>query len=185
MTRIRRALIACAVAFVAPPAAPAGAHSGGRAQLYVESVHLEPRPDGWRADLVLRDADSGKAEPGFGVQLSAAAADGRVAGPVALADPDADGRYAGDLPLTEGAWTVSVEAAEIPGGAQGLPFQRTWPANLRTGQPTRLGASSPPSGGRGGGGKLPAVPIGLGVLAVVALGAGVVSLRRASTVVRA
>jgi MYXO-CTERM domain-containing protein len=158
-------VIACLLA-LALPAVPAGAHSGGRAQLYVDSVHLEPQGAGWRADLVVRDADSGKPEPGVGVQLAVQGAEA-----VTLTDPDGDGRYSALVPLTAGPWSVTVKADEIPGGPRALPFSRTWPATLQAGQPLDLGASGSRSAGHGAGSHFPAVPLGLGLglLAVVAL----------------
>ena len=172
MTRIRGVLLACTVA-VALPAAPAAAHSGGRAQLYVDIVHLEPQAGGWRAELVVRDADSGKPEPGFGVQLTATDGDRPPVGPVDLADPDADGRYMADVPLTEGTWAVTVEAAEIPGGPRAVPFTRTWPATLQPGRALDLGGSGPRAADHRAGGHLPVVPLGLALAVVAALIVGV------------
>lgn len=164
MRRLRDAVIVGLVA-LALPAVSAGAHSGGRAQLYVDSVHLEPQAGGWRADLVVRDADSGKPEPGVAVQLAVQGAEA-----VTLNDPDGDGRYSALVPLTAGVWSVTVKADEIPGGPRALPFSRTWPATLQAGQPLDLGASGARAGG-GAGGHFPAVPLGLalGVLAAVVL----------------
>jgi len=176
--RLRTALFAGLVAAAVPallPSAPAGAHAGGRAQLYVESVHLEPQPTGWRAELVVRDADSGKPEPGVGVALTATG-DGRPAvGPVALTDPDGDGRYTALVPLTEGLWTVALEADEIPGGPRALPFARTWPATLQAGRPVDLGGSGSRPAEPGGGGHVPARPLALALLAGVV---GLLGLRR-------
>ena len=172
MRRLRSALLAT-VAALAVPAAPAAAHSGGRAQLYVESVHLEPQAGGWRAELVVRDADSGRPEPGFGVQLVAQAGDRRPVEPLPLADPDGDGRYGAFVPLTAGSWSVTVKADEIPGGPRALPFSRTWPASLRAGQPLDLGASALRPSGTGDGGRWPVMAI-----AVVALLAAVAVFAR-------
>jgi hypothetical protein len=96
---------------LALPSVPAGAHSGGRAQLYVDSVRLEPHPGGRQAALVVRDADSGRPEPGFGVRLTASGPDGKTIGPVALTDPHGDGRHAGTVPLPDGPWSLTVQAA--------------------------------------------------------------------------
>lgn len=158
-----------ALVAVALSAAPAAAHAGGRAQLYVESVHLEPQAGGWRAELVVRDADSGRPEPGFGVQLAAQAGDRPPVEPLPLADPDGDGRYGAVVPLTAGSWSVTVKADELPGGPRALPFSRTWSATLQAGQPLDLGALASASAGRGGGGRGPALALaGLGVLGAVA-----------------
>jgi LPXTG-motif cell wall-anchored protein len=156
---------------VALSAAPAAAHAGGRAQLYVESVHLEPQAGGWRAELVVRDADSGRPEPGFGVQLTAQAGDDRSpVEPLPLADPDGDGCYGAVVPLTAGSWSVTVKADELPGGPRALPFSRTWSATLQAGQPLDLGAPASAAAGRGSGGQGPALALaGLGVLGALAL----------------
>ena len=168
MTLLCRAAVVGLVA-LALPAGPARAHSGGRAQLYVDSIHLEPQATGWRAELVVRDADSGKPEPGVGVQLTAIGGDRPPVGPVALDDPDGDGRYLALLPLPAGPWTITVEADEMPGGPRALPFSRTWSATLQAGQILDLGGSGPRSADRPGGDHSPAVPLGVGVLAALAL----------------
>ena len=165
MRLVRGALLALVA--VALPAAPAGAHSGGRAQLYVDSVRLQPRAGGWQAELVVRDADSGGAEPGVGVQLTASSGAGPVVGPVPLADADGDGRYDAAIPLTAGSWTVTVKADEIPGGPRALPFTRAWSATLESGRALDLGRSG--FDGGGGGGGVPAVPLGLGLVSGAAL----------------
>ena len=161
MTPLHRAAIVGLVALVLPTA-PAGAHSGGRAQLYVDSVRLQPQAGGWQAELVVRDADSGGAEPGVSVQLMASSGAGPVLGPVPLTDADGDGRYDAAIPLTAGTWTVTVKADEIPGGPRALPFTRTWSATLESGRALDLGDG-------GGGGGVPAVPLGLGLVSGAAL----------------
>lgn len=173
-------LVAAGLALIpaALPAASAGAHSGGRAQLFVDTVRLEPQPGGWRAALVLRDADSGKPEPGFAVRLTASAPDGRVIGPVDLAEPDTDGRYAGAVPLTDGTWTLTLHAAEIPGGRQAIPFTKTWTATLQVGQALDLTNSVSPTLLRRSARTRSMVPLVLGLVGTAAL-AGVVGLRLA------
>ena len=169
------AVLVAVVLALALPVASAGAHSGGRAQLYVDSIRLEPQADGWLAALVVRDADSGRPEPGYGVQLRGSGAGGAAVGPVSLADPDADGRYVGLVPMTEGGWALTVAADEIPGGPRALPFTKTWAVTLQAGRPLDL-AGSRPSAPRGESGAGPsAVPFVLRLLAVSTL-AGVVSL---------
>ena len=128
------------------PGPPAGAHSGGRAQLYVDSIRLAPQADGWDVALVVRDGDSGQREPGFGVHVAASGPAGQTVGPVGLADGDNDGRYEGTVPITDGPWTLTVEADEVPGGARAVPFKKTWPVTLQAGQPVDLAGSRPPPG---------------------------------------
>jgi hypothetical protein len=168
--RLRAALLAGSVALgLAGAPAPADAHAGGQAQLYVDSVHLEPAAGGWRADLVVRDADSGKPQPGVAVRLTATGPSGIPVGPVDLADPDRAGRYTGLLPLAAGPWTVGIEAEEIPGGPRALPFSRTWPARLAPGQALDLGRSGATDRPRD---RLPAIPLGAGALGAAVVYAG-------------
>lgn len=155
------------------PGPPAGAHSGGRAQLYVDSIRLEPRADGWNVALVVRDGDSGQREPGFGVQVAASGPAGQTVGPVGLADGDNDGRYEGTVPITDGSWTLTVEADEVPGGARAVPFKKTWPVTLQAGQPVDVAGSRPPAEGTG-----PRTgPLILGITAAVTL-SGLLTLAR-------
>src|SRR5687767_9745772 len=162
-------ITAALASLAAIPATPAGAHSGGRAQLYVDSVRLEPQADGWLTTLVVRDADSGRPEPGFGVQLTASHPAGQTVGPVSLADPDADGRYTAVVPMTEGGWALTVEADEIPGGARAVPFQKTWPITLQAGQPLDLAAPRPPPTDGESGAADRTILLVFGVTAAVAL----------------
>jgi hypothetical protein len=174
VTRIRRSAIAAVLCLGLPlalPAAPAGSHSGGRAQLYVDTAHLEPQPTGWLAWLVVRDADSGRAEPGLSVQIAASGPGGASVGPVNLADPDADGRYAAVVPLTEGSWALTVQAAELPGGPRAIPFTKTWPAILRAGHPVDLSNSGATAMDRRTEDGVPAKPLALGLAAATAVAA--------------
>lgn len=184
MTRIRGSAIAALLAAGLPlalPAAPAGSHSGGRAQLYVDSAHLEPQPTGWLASLVVRDADSGRAEPGFSVQIAASGPEGASVGPVNLADPDANGRYAAVVPLTEGSWALTVQAAELPGGPQAVPFTKTWPAILHAGRPVDLSDSRTRATDRRAKGGAPAMPLALGLAATAVAALGTLVGRRRPT----
>lgn len=162
-------ITAALASLAALPAAPAGAHSGGRAQLYVDSIHLEPRAEGWLTTLVVRDADSGRSEPGFGVEVTASHPAGQTVGPVSLADPGADGRYTALVPLTEGGWALTVEADEIPGGARAVPFKRTWPITLQAGQSLDLAGSRPPATDAESGPADRTILLVLGVTAAIAL----------------
>lgn len=162
--------IAVALAsFTAVPVAPAGAHSGGRAQIYVDSIRLEPQAGGWLTTLVVRDADSGRPEPGFGVEVSASDPAGQAVGPVSLADPDADGRYTALVPMTEGGWALTVEAGEIPGGARAVRFITTWPITLQAGRPLDLAGSRPPASEGKSGAADRTIPLLFGVTAAIAL----------------
>jgi len=157
------------------PGPPADAHAGGRAQLYVDSIRMEPRADGWDVALVVRDGDSGQREPGFGVQVVASRPAGQTVGPVGLADGDNDGRYEGTVPITDGSWTLTVEADEVPGSARAVPFKKTWPVTLQAGQPVDVVGSRPPTGDHGAGPRT--VPLILGITAAATL-SGLLTLAR-------
>ena len=154
------AVLTVLIALVAPAATtPAFAHhsSGGLVRLYLEGVRLEPRAEDWAVRVAVNDAGSGKAAPGFLVQVSGSGPNGATFGPVSLADDNADGRY--DAPLSglaPGDWSVRVEVGDVPGGDGYLiPINRTFPVRLQSGQPIELiegGSSSgtAPSSGRSG-----------------------------------
>jgi hypothetical protein len=132
--------------------APAFAHSGGRAQLYVATANVAPQGQGWAVTAVLRDLDSGALEPGFAVEVSGRGPSGAAFGPVALADPEGDGRYDAPVPgVTEGNWLVTLRANEVPGGRFAVPLARSWNVTLQPGQPVDLVRGGSSSGGRSSG----------------------------------
>lgn len=167
---MRRAVTACLLGVVGTAAVavgPVAAHSGGRAQLYVDSVRLDPAAAGWQATLHLRDADSGRTEPGFGVHVTATTPAVAPTASVPLADPDATGRYSGLLPLAEGPWILTIEATELPGGPRAIPFRKAWPVRLIAGQPVEVTGRRP--GGPGHSGTVRLVPLLVATLAAAAL----------------
>jgi len=149
------------------PALPAGAHAGGRAQLYVASATVAPGPGGWVVTTSLRDLDSGAPEPGFAVEVSGTGPSGAAFGPLALADPQTTGRYEAALPaVAEGDWSLTVRASEVAGGNAALPVQRTYKVTLRSGQAVDLARAGKASKGSS------ALPIGLGIVALLAVAVG-------------
>jgi LPXTG-motif cell wall-anchored protein len=171
------ALAVAAPLATALPAPPAGAHSGGRAQLYVDSIHLEPLADGWLTTLSVRDADSGRLEAGYGVQVAGSGPGGQAVGPVSLTDPDADGRYQATVPMTVGGWSLTVKADEIAGGPRAVPFRRTWPVTLEPGRPVDVAGPSPSAPPAGPGAADRTIPLLLGLVAAATL-SGLVLRRR-------
>ena len=167
--RLRLLILGCLGLLL--PATPAGAHAGGRAQLYIATATVAPGNGGWAVTTVLRDLDSGAPEPGFAVDVSGAGPAGAAFGPVALADPDATGRYQGALPaVADGAWALTVRASEVPGGNAALPVSRTYNVTLRPGQSVDLSKARAASPGKGGGSG--ALPVFLGVVALLAAAVG-------------
>jgi len=161
-------------------ARPAGAHAGGRAQLYLADFSVEPaRPAGWTVQALVSDLDSGRPLPGFDVRVTGTSPSGSVFGPVALADPDARGRYRGTITPSAGQWLLKVDARGFPGGAEGVPLTRTIAVHLDPG-----GASlAPAAGGRvhsgGGASRAWMVP---SLFAVLIAGAGLAAASRRRSV---
>jgi hypothetical protein len=115
-------------------AAPAGAHAGGRAELYLVAFRVEPaQPTGWTVRALVSDRDTGKPLPGFDVKLTGTSPSGSAFGPVALTDPDARGRYGGTISPSVGQWALTVDARGFPGGAEGIPLTRTIEVDLEPG----------------------------------------------------
>jgi hypothetical protein len=136
------ALLALGVVF---GAGPAGAHAGGRAELYLADFRLEPaQPAGWTVQAVVSDRDSGKPLPGFDVKVTGTSPSGSVFGPVALADPGARGRYTATITPPAGQWALTVDARGFPGGAEGIPLTKTIEVHLDPG----VAAHALTSGGR-------------------------------------
>jgi hypothetical protein len=155
------------------PAAPAFAHAGGRAQLYVATATVTPRGGGWSISTVLRDLDSGAPEPGFGVEVSGAGPSGAAFGTVALADPEGDGRYEAALPaIAAGNWALTVRASEVPGGNAALPVEKTWNVALRPGQPVDLARAGSSGGAKGSGTNLMTLALAIGGAAGLCVAAG-------------
>jgi hypothetical protein len=173
MTATRRIAVTLAVAaalLTLAPAPPASAHHGysGPVRLYLDTVRLEPGPDGWLIRAALHDSGNGKPAPGFVVHAAGTATGGQSAfGPLTLTDTDTDGRYEAAVgQLATGDWTLTVDVADAPGASErAIPLKRTWPVTLHPNQTLdvlgRLPA--PKSGDPSGSG--PPVPLLLGVAA--------------------
>ena len=126
-------------------APPAGAHAGGRAQLYLADFRVEPAgSDGWTVQALISDRDSGRPLPGFAVTVTGTSPSGSVFGPVALADPGARGRYGATITLPAGPWALRVDAQGFPGGAEGIPLTKTIDVHLDPG----VAAHAPATDGR-------------------------------------
>jgi hypothetical protein len=124
-------------------AAPvASSHAGGRAQLYIERLKVQPGPAGWAVQVTLTDADSGQPEPGFAVSVSGSGPSGASFGPTDLADPANDGRYSGAVRATPGPWTIFVNAHDVPGGPAAVAVSRRYDVMLAPGQASDGGSSS-------------------------------------------
>lgn len=113
---------------------PAGAHAGGKQQLFVSAFRLDPAADGWIARVDLIDYDSARTASGFSVSLTATSASGEQLGPVELIDRDAAGAYSATITPHPGSWTFVVNADEIPGAAEAIPVRKSFSLTLSPGQ---------------------------------------------------
>jgi hypothetical protein len=155
-------------------APPAVAHSGSRAELYLADLRLEPaRPGEWTIHAFLTDRDSGKALPGFDVQVTGLSPTGQRFGPVKLDDPGLRGDYSATVTPEPGPWSITVDAKGFQGGAEGIPLLQRVDVHLTPGASAT--APSAASRQRSSGGPDPirwAVPaVTVVVIGVLALGA--------------
>ena len=140
---------ALAAASLSIPTAPAAsAHTGGRAQLYIAGVKVQPAPVGWDVQVTLTDADSGRPEPGYAVSVSGSGPSGAWFGPAALADPTNRGRYSGAVPATVGRWTLLVTAHDVPGGPAAVAVSRRYEVTLTPGHGSDAARSVPAGAAR-------------------------------------
>ncbi len=159
-------------------APPAGAHAGGRAQLYLADFRVEPAgSDGWTVQALISDRDSGRPLPGFAVTVTGTSPSGSVFGPVALADPGARGRYGATITLPAGPWALRVDAQGFPGGAEGIPLTKTIDVHLDPGVAAHTSATAGRTHSGGGPSRGWMVPSMLALL-IGAAGLAVASRRR-------
>lgn len=136
-------------------AAPALAHVGGRAQLFVDRLSLDSvGGDEWEVSVALIDADSGTPQAGFDVAAEATDDAGHRAGPVILGDRGA-GRYSAPLTAAPGRWEISIRADTLPGGEPAVPLRKTYPIVLEPGKDVAVRARGPGQRGPGGGVSVP------------------------------
>jgi hypothetical protein len=135
--------IAAASLSIAAPAA--SAHTGGRPQLYIAGVKVQPTPARWDVQVMLTDADSGRPEPGFAVSVSGSGPSGVSFGPAALADPTNRGRYSAAVRATAGRWTLLVTAHDVPGGPAAVAVSRRYEVTLTPGQASDPAGSVTPA----------------------------------------
>lgn len=150
MARLAKNVIAVASAvfvFAAGPGATRSwAHAGDRVQLHLARISASAEgPSEWRIHVAVVDADSGRPAPGFRVSVTGQAAGGRMFGPRELADPTRHGDYEGMVAAAPGAWSVSVQARELPGGERAVPLDTTVSVEfVSAGQPERPAARETP-----------------------------------------
>ena len=181
------ATLAVAALLALAPSPPASAHHGysGPVRLYLDTVRLEPGPDGWLIRAALHDSGNGKPAPGFVVHAAGTATTGQSAfGPLTLTDTDTDGRYEAAVgQLSTGDWSLVIDVSDAPGASErAIPIKRNWLVTVQPGQTVDvLGKLPAPTGDSSSGSGTP-VPLILGVAAgLSALAVAALQLSRRRT----
>lgn len=152
-----RLLLAVAGALFATVAvaAPAGAHAGGRIQLFLKDLKVEAGDGGYNLTALLVDRDSGEVATGFSTTAQGTSADGRTF-PESRMTAESGGVYRLSVPADPGDWTVTLRSVAVPGTdeAQPLADQKriTFPVPGAAPAPATPGAGEEATAGTGGDG---------------------------------
>ncbi|HEY3604996.1 MAG TPA: hypothetical protein VGL04_10010 [Sporichthyaceae bacterium] len=194
MTRTRRtagrsALVALVVgvlaliAGVGTSAAPASAHSAGKAVVLVRDFTLSPVAGGkWQATVAVADFDSGAWLQGTSVTIGMGNPATTVAPAkfVQLQPTSVIGQYQGVVgKAAAGPARFDLRVRTVPGSPPVQPYDHSFPVTLVAGAPLQVISGA----GSGSGGS--SMPLILGVAAVVLVGAmlyGLFSVRRRTAV---
>jgi hypothetical protein len=133
-------------------AAPASAHSAGKAVVLIRSLAIAPMGTGWHATATIADFDSGAPLQGTAVT----ALTGSTTKPIPLAETATVGEYAAMLPgVKAGPVRLELRVRTVPGSAPVQPYDKTFPITLVAGQTNQVVSA----GGDGDGGGSGATPI--------------------------
>jgi hypothetical protein len=163
-------LVLMTLVFAAGPMATAAAHEGGKVELTVLEVEATGAPGAVTVTALVVDADSAAPEPGFTTTLRAVPAEGDGLGPIAAGDLG-NGKYSAELPLTEGAWTVTIAVVEGPTSEPAEPTTREVEVHV---SPTEIDVH----GGEGSSSGSNTVPFVGATVALVGVAAGLLGFRR-------
>jgi hypothetical protein len=177
---------------------PASAHSNGRAIVMVRQFTLTPAANGWTAEVVAADFDSGaplrnttvtlaSVEPGAAAPAAAATgttttkttAAAAAPAPITLAPTSEVGDYRGALTGAKpGMNHLELKIRTTPGWDPVAPFDQIWDVSLVAGQPVKI-----VGGDSGGGGSNLGLILGVagGVVGVAVL-YGLFAVRRRTAV---
>jgi hypothetical protein len=168
--RIPRLLLAVVGALLAAilVAAPAGAHSGGKVQLFLKDLKVERVDGGYEITAMIVDRDSGEPATGYSTTV-----EGRRDGttfPATAMEAERGGVYRVSLPADPGNWTLTVRAVAVPGTDDALPLVDQKQLSFPT---EGSAATSGDGGGGGGSGTTMAI-----IVVVILAGLGGVAMAR-------
>jgi hypothetical protein len=166
------------IAGVGTGAAPASAHSAGKAVVLVRDFTLNPAPGGkWQATVAIADFDSGAPLQGTSVTVGLNGSTKFVQ----LQPTSLIGQYQGVVgKANAGPNTFDLRVRTVPGSPPVQPYDHSFPVTLVANTPLHVITAG--GGGGGGGSSLPLI---LSVAAVVLVGAmlyGLFSVRRRTAV---
>ena len=146
--RIRRLLLVVVGALLALAvlAGPAGAHSGGKVQLFLKDLKVERAGTGYDITAVIVDRDSGEAATGFSTTLEGRSADGLAFAATPM-EAERDGIYRVSVAAEPGSWTLTLRSVAVPGTDDAVPLVD----KKRVTFPTEGSAEAAGDGGGGGG----------------------------------
>jgi hypothetical protein len=172
------ALVAGLVLALVGPAFPAAAHSGGKAELFMRAVKVEPaETDGsYQITVNLIDRDSGERMSGYAASVEGTNANGGRIEPTPLTAL-VGGVYTAPVAASPGDWTLTIRANGVPGVGDAVPLAVTQRISF-TDKATTAGAAAD-SGGDGGGAAGAIVAV-VAVLALGGVGAAFVMKRKAA-----
>lgn len=169
--RLLIALLGALLAVVACAAA-AGAHSGGKVQLFLKDLRVERTGSGYDVTAVLVDRDSGETATGFSTTLEGRSADGQSF-PATQMAAESRGVYQLSLPADPGNWTVTLRAVAVPGTDDAIPLVDQKQISFPLEGSTAIG-----SGGGGGGGNTGTVMALVVAVALAGLGGAALARRK-------
>jgi hypothetical protein len=169
--RRRRLLLAVVgtVLAVVAVAGPAGAHSGGKVQLFLKDLKVERVDTGYDVTAVIVDRDSGGAATGFSTTLEGRSGDGQSF-PATQMTAESGGIYRLSLPADPGSWTVTLRSVAVPGTEDAVPLVDQKQISF----PAEGSAETSGDGGGGGSSAVMALIVAVGLAGV----AGVAFARR-------
>jgi hypothetical protein len=167
------------IAGVGTSAAPASAHSAGKAVVLVRDFTLNPAAGGkWQATVAIADFDSGAPLQGTSVTIGMGSPPTKY---VQLQPTSLIGQYQGVVgKAAAGPANFDLRVRTVPGSPPVQPYDHSFPVTLVAATPLHVISNA--GGGGGGGSSLPLI---LSVAAVVLVGAmlyGLFSVRRRTAV---
>ena len=113
--RLTLAAASLILGLVLMTAAPVGAHSNGRIELFLKDLQVMPQAGGVVVSADMIDRDSGEAAPGFVIKVTGTRrGGGALEGVLVNETRDVAARYGGTVPLGPGHWSLRSPPSRAP-----------------------------------------------------------------------